>query len=207
MGTKVDYKKDFKSLYVPKTTPEIINVPEMSFFTIEGSGSPDDPAFTEAVEALYALSYGVKMSYKSLDVPSGYYEYTVFPLEGIWDLLDKNIDVSVKSNYKYKLMIRQPDFLTPELFERFLTDARRKKPALPLDRVRMEHLKEGLCCQMMHLGSFAEEAASFVKMLAYCEAQGYQRIAWDHREIYLSDPRKTVAEKLKTVLRFKVASK
>lgn len=201
---KVDYKKDFKWLYLPKEKPELVEVPELLYLTIEGTGSPDAPPFSEAVEALYALSYAVKMSYKSASVPDGYYEYTVFPLEGVWDLIDYTATTLEKDNFKYTLMIRQPDFLTPDLFERFLTEAGKKKPGLPLARVRLTTMTEGTCCQMLHLGSYANEPASFAAMAAYCEAQGWVRASKTHREIYLSDPRKTETAKLKTVLRFQV---
>lgn len=204
---KVDYKKDFKWLYLPKEKPELIEVPDLLFLTIEGSGSPDAPAFSEAVEALYALSYGVKMSYKSAAVPEGYYEYTVFPLEGIWDLIDYSVAALNKDNFKYTLMIRQPDFLTPALFERFLLEVGKKKPGLPLSRVKLTTLTEGPCCQMMHVGSYADEPASFAAMEAYCTEQGWTRASKTHREIYLSDPRKTETAKLKTVLRFRVTKK
>jgi len=204
---KVDYKKDFKWLYLPKEKPELVEVPELLYLTIEGSGSPDAPEFSEAVEALYALSYAVKMSYKSAVVPDGYYEYTVFPLEGVWDLIDYTAVTLEKENFKYTLMIRQPDFLTPALFERFLTEAGKKKPGLPLSRVKLTTLTEGSCCQMLHLGSYADEPASFAAMAAYCAEQGWIRASKTHREIYLSDPRKTETAKLKTVLRFQVTSK
>src|SRR5699024_10183578 len=120
LSKKVDYKKDLKHLYMPKTSPEIVEVPKMSFIMVSGSGDPNNEGFSRAVEALYSLSYAVRMSYKSDDVPAGYYEYTVFPLEGVWDLLDRSKPATDKSNFKYTIMIRQPDFLTEKGFERFL---------------------------------------------------------------------------------------
>lgn len=201
---KIDYKKDSKAFYLPKEKPEILQVPAMPFFMIDGTGSPDAEAFSQAVEALYALSYAVKMSYKKPDPPQGYFEYTVFPLEGIWDLIDYQGTALDKNNFKYTLMIRQPDFLTPEGFERFRAETTKKKPELPLSHVRFETLEEGWCCQMMHLGSYDTEPESFAAMEAFCAAQGWSRHSKVHREIYLSDPRKTEAAKLKTVLRFQV---
>jgi hypothetical protein len=204
MGKKIDYKKDFKHLYLPKTTPEIVEVPDMPFFMINGSGDPNGEDFAKAAEALYSLSYAVRMSYRSDDVPAGYYEYTVFPLEGVWDLLDYSKPATDKSNLKYTIMIRQPEFVTPSLFERFLEQTRKKKPSPFLDQVRFERAEEGLCCQMLHLGSFDEEPASFARMEQFCAEHGYIRASLTHREIYLSDPRKTEPAKLKTVLRFPV---
>jgi len=204
LSKKVDYKKDYKQLYLPKTVPEIVEVPRMPFFMISGSGDPNNEDFSKAVQALYSLSYAVKMSYKSDRVPHGYYEYTVFPLEGIWDLMDYSKPSTDKSNYKYTLMIRQPDFITDEGFERFLEQTKRKRPNPLLDSIRFEYVEDGLHCQMMHMGSFDEEPESFARMEAFCSENGFIRSSKIHREIYLSDPRKTEPPKMKTVLRFPV---
>jgi hypothetical protein len=120
MNKKIEYKEDFKHIYPPKTIPGIINVDKMRFMMISGSGDPNGEEFAHATEALYSLSYAVRMSYKSDDVPVGYYEYAVFPLEGHWDLIDKSQPATDKTNFKYTIMIRQPDFLTVELFLRFV---------------------------------------------------------------------------------------
>ncbi len=204
MSRKVDYKKDFKQYYMPRTLPEIVEVPMMPFFMVSGSGDPNGEEFSSAVEALYSLSYAVRMSYKGDDVPAGYYEYTVFPLEGVWDLLDRSKPATDKSNLKYTIMIRQPDFLTEEGSGRFLEQTKRKKPNPFLEKVRFEQMADGPSCQMMHIGSFDDEPESFARMEAFCSEQGYIRTSKIHREIYLSDPRKTEAAKLKTVLRFPV---
>ncbi|TGA96269.1 hypothetical protein E4665_15955 [Sporolactobacillus shoreae] len=201
---KVDYKKDFKDLYLPKQQPVIRNIPAINFIMIEGNGDPNGEAFAQATAAIYALSYAVRMSYKSKDVPKNYYDYTVFPLEGVWDLVDKTLPATVKSNLKYQLMIRQPDFLTAELFDRFLSETKKKKPNPFLDKARFIPINEGLCCQMLHKGSYDDEPSSFIIMSHYCEENGYKRLSKTHREIYLSDPRKVEADKRKTVLRFQV---
>lgn len=204
MGNKVDYKKDFKELYVPKTAPSIIDVPSMPYFTVSGSGNPNGSEFAKATEALFSLSYAVKMSYKSSEVPKGYYEYTVFPLEGKWDLLDLSKPATDKNNLRYTLMIRQPEFLTEALFKEFLESTRKKKSNPYLDQVSFVEMADGLSCQMMHLGSFDEEPASFAMMESFCKENGYVRLEKTHKEIYLSDPRKTASSKLRTVLRFSV---
>ena len=201
---KVDYKKNYKELYQPKAMPSIVTVPSIKFVIIEGTGDPNGEEFGLATAALYSLSYAVKMSYKSDNIPDGYYEYTVFPLEGEWDLVDKTIVSTVKSNYKYKIMIRQPDFLTKDLFERFLLQVKKKKPNPYLEKMELVTISEGLCCQILHLGSYDDESASFKVMDKFCEDNGYKRACLKHREIYLSDPRKVEAQKLKTVLRYKI---
>lgn len=204
VGTKIEYRKDFKDIYLPKTMPVIIDVPKMKYVMISGEGDPNGEEFARVSEALFSLSYAVKMSYKSNEVPAGYYEYTVFPLEGIWDLVDKSKPATDKSNLKYTIMIRQPDFLTDELFDRFVERIKKKKQNPYLEKLTFGEIAEGLCCQIMHVGSFDDEPESFARMEAFCEEEGYVRSDYTHREIYLSDPRKTEVTKLNTVLRFAV---
>ncbi|MDF2674083.1 MAG: hypothetical protein K0R09_2351 [Clostridiales bacterium] len=204
MGEKIDYKKDFKNIYLPKTTPTIIDIPKMQYIMISGTGNPNGEEFAKYTEALYSISYAIKMSYKSKDIPEGYYEYTVFPLEGIWDLIDKSKPSTDKDNYKYTIMIRQPDFLIEELFEKFLEQTKKKKPNPKLEKLSFGEITDGLCCQVMHIGSYDDESESFGRMETFCKESGYIRASKIHREIYLSDPRKTEVSKMKTVLRFSV---
>lgn len=204
---KVDYKKNYKSLYLPKNEPSLVMVPAFKFVTITGSGDPNGEEFALATGALYSFSYSVKMSYKSKNIPDNYYEYVVFPLEGEWDLVDKEKSNTDKNNYKYKIMIRQPDFLTDALFIRFLSETKIKKPNKYLDSLLFEEIEEGLCCQMLHKGSYDEEVKSFSVMDSFCEVNGYKRDMLTHREIYLTDPRKTEKDKLKTVLRYRVSKR
>lgn len=204
MASGFDYKKAFPELYNPGRTPSIVDVPEINFLSVDGEGDPNGPAFAEAVEALYSVSYAVRMSHRSADVPAGYYGYRVFPLEGVWDLLDYSKPASDKKNLKYSLMIRQPDFLTEALFQRFLaaTMAKKSNPRLP--DLRLAAVTEGLCCQMLHVGPFEAEEETFTMMAAFCARNGFERISLLHREIYLSDPRRTAPDRLRTILRFKV---
>lgn len=201
---KLDYKKEYKELYLPKRKPMIVTVPPMNFVMISGKGDPNEENFGLETAALYSFSYAVKMSYKSRDIPEGFYQYTVFPLEGVWDLVDKSLSSEIKSNYKYTIMIRQPDFLTSELFERFLNEIKKKKNNPYLDKIKFGTISEGLCCQMLHIGSYDDEIFSFEMMDQFCKENGYRRISKLHREIYLSDPRKTEPNKLKTVLRYQI---
>lgn len=201
---KVDYKKEDKHLYVPKSQPVIVDVPKMTFVSLHGTGDPNESEFSEATAALYSFSYAVKMSYKGSTVPENYYEYTVYPLEGVWDLVDLSKPSTDKSNYSYDIMIRQPDFLTKDWFDYFLESTQKKKPNPHLSQIEFISLEEGLCCQMMHMGPYDTEPESFKQMEAFCLENGYERISKTHREIYLSDPRKTQPQKMKTVLRFNV---
>lgn len=203
---KFEWKKQAKELYLPKTQPELVDVPPMNFFMLEGQGNPNNDAFADAVGVLYSLSYAIKMMPKKGVTPEGYYEYSVFPLEGVWDLAEeaRGLDKLDKDALIYTIMIRQPDFVTEELANTVIEQTKEKKPHPLLDRVRFAELEEGLCVQMLHIGPYDDEPASFAKMEKYCEANHLRRVSKIHREIYLSDVRKTAPEKLKTVLRFNV---
>jgi hypothetical protein len=147
MSKKIEYKKDFKHIYLPKTSPVIIDVAKMPYIMISGSGEQNGEEFARATEALYSITYAVKMSYKSDKVPVGYYEYTVFPLEGIWDLIDKSKPATDKNNLKYNIMIRQPDFLTDELFLKFLEQTKEKKPNPYVEKLTFGEMTDGLCAK------------------------------------------------------------
>ena len=201
---KLDYKKAYKELYLPKQKPTIITVPAIPFVMIAGQGDPNSEEFALVTAALYSFSYGVKMSYKDTDVPAGYYHYIVFPLEGVWDLVDHTKSATEKSNFKYNIMIRQPDFLTEELFLQILAKMKKKKPNCYFDQMGFSTISEGLCCQMLHIGSYDEEPISFETMQQFCSENGFERNSHAHREIYLSDPRKIASDKLKTVLRYRI---
>jgi hypothetical protein len=205
-----DCKKAEKEFYQPGTRPVLINLPEFVFFSIEGKGNPNDASFGDYIQALYSLSYTVKMSPKQGKAPQGYFDYTVYPLEGVWDLTDagkQNLSgVLDKNELVFKLMIRQPGFVTADYAASVVELVKKKKPNPLLDKVKFEKIEESWCIQMMHVGPFDTEPESFRKMEEYALAFGITRISHNHREIYLSDPRRTAPEKLKTVLRFRVKS-
>ncbi|MCD4714985.1 MAG: GyrI-like domain-containing protein [Clostridiales bacterium] len=201
---KHEWKKHEKALYLPKTTPEIVLVPELTYFTLKGEGNPNDTFFSEYIEALYSVSYAVKMSYKASEPPKGYYEYTVYPLEGIWDLIDPTQGLKDKSNLKFELMIRQPSFLTEAQAVSFIESTSKKKNNTLIEQIEYKTFEETLCAQMMHEGPYDDEPASFERMEQFCRDHGYSRISKIHKEIYISDARKTAPEKLKTVLRFEL---
>lgn len=206
---KIEWKKDEKALYLPKGRPEYVTIPPFNFFVIEGRGNPNAPDFSERVGILYSLAYGVKMSPKAGIAPLGYAEYTVFPLEGVWDISEEakaaahaKLD---KESLVYTIMIRQPDFVDSGFASFIVERARRKSPSPLYDEVRFERIDEGACVQMMHLGSYDDEPESFAVMERFAEATGLIRASRTHREIYISDPRRIAPEKRRTVLRFRVA--
>jgi hypothetical protein len=205
---KHEWRKREKEVYLPKNKPIIIQIPEYKFFTIEGTGNPNDDYFSEYIRVLYSLSYAVKMSTKKGIEPKGYFDYTVYPLEGVWDIneeakkkLDGKFD---KNDLVFKLMIRQPDFVDEKFAMMILERTKQKKFNVLLDNVKFEKITDGVCVQMMHLGSYDDEPESFKLMEDFAQNENYSRISKVHREIYISDARKVATEKLKTVLRFKI---
>lgn len=203
-----EWKKNEKQYYLPKNRPEWISIPKFKFYTIEGSGNPNEDFFAEYIGVLYALSYGIKMSSKKGLEPKGYFEYTVYPLEGVWDISDeakKSFNGTInKNDLVFKLMIRQPDFVEPDYALEMLEHIKRKKPHELLDQVKFEEIIEGDSVQMLHLGSYDNEPESFQLMEQFATRENFHRKSKIHREIYLSDARKVPADKLKTVLRFGV---
>ncbi|BBO71406.1 hypothetical protein DSCA_53360 [Desulfosarcina alkanivorans] len=148
------------------------------------------------------------MSYKKGLEPENFYEYTVYPLEGIWDISEKakeSFDGTLdKNELVFTLMIRQPDFVNREYAVKAKEWAEKKKSNPLIEKLKFKELSDGKCVQMMHLGSYDNEQVSFDIMEEFCSQNNLKRKSKQHKEIYISDPRKVDPEKLKTVLRFEV---
>lgn len=192
---KHEWRKKEKGLYFPKTTPVRIEIPSFKFLTIEGQGTPNDPLFSESVAVLYSLSNAIKMSSNNGFAPKDYFEHTMYPLECVWDNSDEN-------QLSFKVMIRQPKFVSKELFENALERTKTKKPNELLDELELIDFKDDKCVQMMHLGSYDNKAESFKTIKAFCEENSLEIDMKRYREIYLTDDRTVDPEDLKTVLRF-----
>ena len=207
---KHEWRKKEKQVYLPKARPEQINIPAYNFLTISGKGNPNNPEFAEYIGALYPICYGIKMGLKKNPVLDNYYDYTVYPLEGVWDISDeakKTYQENTKLNKDdlvFTLMIRQPDFVTEKYALDVIEQAKIKKPNPLFDKVKFQKIIEGNCIQMLHVGSYDNEPATFKTMEDFAKNNGLKRKSKVHREIYLSDFRKVAPEKLKTVLRFKL---
>ena len=141
--------------------------------------------------------------------PAGYFDFTVYPLEGVWDINEatkKHFSGTInKKDLVYQLMIRQPDFVDEHFYCEMLNLVRQKKPNPLLNQVEFKSISDGKCIQMLHLGPFENESVSFDAMESFAQSAGHTRLSKVHREIYLSDTRKVAPEKLKTVLRFQVS--
>ena len=202
-----DFKKEYKEFYMPKQVPAVITVPSMNYIAVSGTGNPNDEAgeYKEAVGLLYAVAYTLKMSEKSGYEMKGFFDYVVPPLEGLWwqQGSDEKIDYSRKDDFSWISMMRIPDFVSPDDVE-WAKQTATKKKGLDCSKVEFMNLDEGLCVQIMHVGSYDSEPETVKLMDDYLEAEGYVKDINDvrrHHEIYLSDPRKADPSKMKTVIR------
>lgn len=197
---KIDYKKQLKHLYNPSPKKvEIVNVPKMNFLMIDGTGDPNtSQEFQEAVEVLFGLSYTLKFMVKKSDLAI---DYGVMPLEGLWWVDDMSkFTMEDKSNWKWTLMIMQPDFITTDIINKGIEELRRKKDPAALSKIRFESYEEGKSAQIMHIGPFSEEGPTVEKVHHFIKENGSESRG-KHHEIYLSDIRKADPSKWKTVIR------
>lgn len=204
-----DYKKEYKEFYLPPKQPGIVEIPKMNFLAVRGKGDPNEEngEYKRAMELLYGIAYTIKMSYKGEHIIEGFFEYVVPPLEGLWWQEGiRGVDYSRKDLFQWISLIRLPDFVKESDFEWALEEAARKKK-IDFSQVEFFPYDEGLCVQCMHLGSYDNEPATIRQMETYAQEHGYAIDITNkrhHHEIYLSDPRKTEAAKLKTVIRHPV---
>ena len=197
---KIDLKKKFKKLYNPSAKEVVVaDIPEMNFLMVDGIGDPNKaPAFPDGIAALYSISYTLKFMLKKGKTAV---DYVVMPLEGLWWADDmSDFMAGKKERWKWTLMIMQPDFVTDDMVKRAIEEAGKKKELAAMAKIRFETLHEGLSAQIMHIGPYSAETPTIQKVHDYIKEKGYD-FAGKHHEIYLSDPRKTAPEKMKTVIR------
>lgn len=204
-----DYKKEYKEFYLPKNRPEIVDVPEMNFLAVRGSGNPNEEggAYKASIGLLYTIAFTIKMSKKGSHEIEGYFDYVVPPLEGFWWQEGvKGVDLTSKETFRWISVIRLPDFVRREDVAWAISEAGRKKQE-DFSKVEFLTIREGLCVQCMHVGSYDQEPETIAKMDQYLLEHGYvedfseERL---HHEIYLSDARRVVPERWRTVIRHPV---
>ncbi len=202
-----DYKKEYKEFYLPQREPSIVEIPKMNYLAIRGKGNPNEEngEYKATIELLYTIAFTIKMSYKGDHKIQGYFEYVVPPLEGLWWQEGKNdgIDYTQKDQFHFISMMRLPDFVTKEEFDWAIQEATQKKKK-DFSKVEFLTYDEGVCVQCMHIGSYDTEPETIEKMEEIIQENGYEldfNQGRYHHEIYLSDPRRCEASKLKTVIR------
>ena len=202
MTTKIDLTKEDKIYYTAKTKPQIFEFAEIPYLTIEGKGEPAGKTFVEAVQALYPLAYGVK----GLCKKDGR-DFAVAKLEGLWWVKSNKPTLEVpREEWYWKLLIRLSDFVTSEIVERARLEVMKKKDIALLKDIKFEKMTEGKCIQVLHIGPYATESETITKMRKMMKENKLTENGF-HHEIYLSDPRKTPPQKMKTILRQPVKNK
>lgn len=202
-----DFKKEFKKFYRPSQNPEIIEIPKTNFIAVRGKGNPNEKGgeYQKAVEMLYGVTYTLKMSYKTEYQIKDFFEYVVPPLEGLWWQENEKSENYLlnKELFNWISLIRVPDFVKRKDVEWAINRATEKKKK-DFSKVEFFSYTEGFCVQCMHIGSYDNEPETIQKMNDFLQKNGYNLdLAGKryHHEIYLSDPRKTDTNKLKTIIR------
>ena len=207
-----DYKKEYKEFYLPKKKPEIVTVPKMNYIAVKGCGDPnkEDGEYKNSISILYALAFTIKMSKLTDYRIEGYFDYVVPPLEGFWWQQGvMQIDYSRKDAFQWISVIRLPDFVSEKDFNWAKQQVKTKK-GIDCSNAKFLTIEEGLCVQIMHIGSYDDEPATITLMDKFIKENGYINDFSNtrmHHEIYLSDARRVAPEKLKTVIRHPIRKK
>ncbi|MDO5089884.1 MAG: GyrI-like domain-containing protein [Leptotrichiaceae bacterium] len=202
---KYEWKKQEKNFYAVKQVPIVLEVPKQKFILIKGKGNPNEADFSDKISALYSLAYAIKMLFKTIMKNKSDYEFTdftVYPLEGLWEKGEgEEFD---KSKLKYTLMIKQPDFITQEIFTKAFENVKKKKPNDLYDEISFKEIEDGKVIQILHIGSYDDEPKSFDMMDKLTSELNLTRTSDFHREIYLSNKNRTSEDRQKTILRYSV---
>ena len=197
--SKLDLLKEYKSYYNAGKNPEIVEFDEANYLTIEGIGEPAGKMFVSKVEALYPLAYGIKKICKEQDKDFG-----VPKLEGLWWVEGDTPPLEIPRNeWRWKLLIRMPEFITKELMFSVQPVVAKKKKNELVQKIALEKMTEGKCVQIMHIGPYSTEHKTINELMAFIDANGIS-VNGKHHEIYLSDPRKNKPDKMKTIIRYPV---
>jgi hypothetical protein len=197
---KVDFKKQLKHLYQPSAKDvSVVDVPDMNFLMVDGKGDPaTSPGYMEALETLYTMAYQLKFTIKGRDPEL---DYVIPPPEGLWWAKDMAaFSTNDRDAWLWTAMIMQPDHVTQALFDEAVDKVKKKKDLPGLGKLRLERYHEGRAVQIMHLGPYSALGPAVERLYAFARENGY-RLWGKYHEIYLSDPRRTAPEKIKTVIR------
>ena len=195
---KVDFRRTIDA-YRARAQLELVEVPDLQYLAVDGRGDPNTSVFAEAVEALYPVAYTLKFASKDLGR-----DYVVMPLEGLWwaDDMDTFTAARDKSRWSWTLLIMVPDWIDDGLFRSAVEKvASKKKAPARLHELRLETLSEGLCVQVLHVGSYDDEADVLRRLHEEFVPGNGLTMTGLHHEIYLNDRRRVAPEKLRTILR------
>lgn len=187
--SKIDYRKELKTLYNPSTKKvEVVNVPAMNFLAIDGSGNPNtSKQYQEATEALFSVSYALKFMVKKSKQAV---DYAVMPLEGLWWMEGtRQFSMENKDAWSWTSMILQPKYVTEALFKEAVEQTRKKKDLAALSKLRFEPFHEGLSVQIIHIGSYANEKATIEKLYSFISENGYSFNGKHHKSTLMTQER------------------
>jgi hypothetical protein len=202
---------DPAALYrVRKGSIDFVDVPEIGYFAVDGTGAPEAGDFAAAIQALYGVSYAAHFLLKKQlgGAPS------VGPLEALWWVEDpeqqrmlaavaagRSVAADTdRDRWHWRAMIAQPAAVDADVAQRAIAQIRARRPSTALDRVRLMRWAEGRCAQLLHIGPYDAETPSIVGLHDAIAAGGF-RPRGRHHEIYLGDPRRAAPERLRTILR------
>ena len=198
MTAKLDLYKLHKAEYAAPKKPALVRTKPARYLAISGQGAPGGARFTACIGALYGAAFTIKMTRKF----AGKQDYAVCKLEGQW-FFDGDPAGIPKEEWKWKLMIRTPDFISPEDLKTAEGTLLQRGKSPEIKEVRIETIDEGVCVQMLHVGPYEKENETVALMKSFAETNGF-KLSGPHHEIYLSDPRRVPADRLKTILRVPV---
>ena len=190
--TKLDLYKQYKEEYAATKKPALVTIAPASYFAVSGQGEPGGDAFTAAIGALYGVAFTVKMRRKFAGQ-----DYAVCKLEALWP---PKVFRLPRNQWKWKLAIRVPDFVDEEDLAAARETLRERGKGTDVGRVRLETIDEGRCVQMLHLGPYDKESETVALMMEFARKKGLT-LHGQHHEVYLSDPRRVEASRLRTILR------
>jgi hypothetical protein len=198
---KLDLRKKFKAYYSATRDARLLDVPPVTSLAISGQGEPAGEEFNNRLGVLYALAYGVRKLYKLQDQ-----DFKIPPMSGLWWVNGgRSVLDTPTENWKWKLFIHLPDYVKEESVKKAKTDILKKKKVELVKEIELEKFEEGKSIQILHLGPYTAEQPTVDKILELMKAENLKQNG-HHHEIYLSDPRKVSPEKLKTIIRYPVAS-
>ena len=195
--SKLDLSKELKECYRAKRKPDTVYVPDGKFLSILGKGDPNGEEYQEAIGALYSWAYTLKFHYKGLDK-----DFKVMPLGGLWWIKNGTFDMNdpaPREDWRWRAFIRVPYYVTEEAMQELVPELTEKKGEKVHD-VSLWDYHEGISAQVLHIGPYSEEAPTINVLHQWVEDKGY-RLRGHHHEIYLSDPRRSKPENLKTIIR------
>jgi hypothetical protein len=196
----LDLSKELKGVYKAKKNPELIDVPVGRFLAIDGKGDPNGEEYQQAMTALYGVAYTLKFHYKALGR-----DFKVMALEGLWWIVGRTFDMNdpaPRESWRWTSMIRVPDYVDEAALTEILPKLVEKRGE-KVREVRLTDFDEELSAQIMHIGPYSEETSTINRLHSWVAEQGY-RLRGNHHEIYMSDPRRTSPDKLKTIIRHPV---